>query len=222
MSNIENKWDHLYDPNKKTWFTKLEEKAINSYFAQVFVKKILSICDLKNGKILEPGCGSGSISIRLSKYNNDVTLFDLSLHALHKAILSFMKSSLNCKSTLGDLFHLPFRENEYDLVFNQGVMEHFKIAGMDPTGGFREMLRVLKKNGYLIILVPAYASPLHFVYSIFKIFRIIEKYWPYEDQEFMHKHELYDMMKKGGCQNIVVKRVWSSFFFSLIGYCKKE
>ena len=24
-----------------------------------------------------------------------------------------------------------------------------------------------------------------------------------------------------GCKNIVVRRVWSSFFFSMIGYCKK-
>ena len=31
----------------------------------------------------------------------------------------------------------------------------------------------------------------------------------------------YDMMKKTGAKEIKIQRVWSSFFFSLIGYCKK-
>ena len=38
MPKIENKWDSLYDPGKQTWFTKLEEKAINWYFSRMFGK----------------------------------------------------------------------------------------------------------------------------------------------------------------------------------------
>jgi ubiquinone/menaquinone biosynthesis C-methylase UbiE len=101
------------------------------------------------------------------------------------------------------------------------VMEHFKIAGISPDVGIQEMLRVVKKDGTLVILVPAFFSPLFFIHRFFKSFNLIEKYWPYEDQEFLHKHELYEMMKSGGCKNIVVRRVWSSFFFSVVGYCKK-
>ena len=51
---------------------------------------------------------------------------------------------------------------------------------------------------------------------------LIEKFWPYADQDFLHKHELFDMMKETGAKEIKIKRVWSSFFFSLIGYCKKN
>ena len=216
------KWDVLYDPNKKSLFAKLEEKAISWYFARAFEKSILSVSNIKNSKILEPGCGSGLATAMLAQRGNDVTLFDLSYNALKKALSVFEELSLDCKFVLGDLFHLPFQNNQFDLVFNQGVMEHFKLAGLDPSLGLKEMLRVLKKNGTLVILVPAYFSPLFFVYSFFKYFNLIEKYWPYEDQEFLHKRELYEMMQKCGCKNIVVRRLWSSFFFSLIGYCKKE
>jgi ubiquinone/menaquinone biosynthesis C-methylase UbiE len=93
---------------------------------------------------------------------------------------------------------------------------------MNASSGVEEMMRVLKKNGTLVILVPAYFSPLYFIYSFFKLFNLIEKYWPYTDQDFLHKHELYEMMEKAGCKNIVVRRVWSSFFFSMMGYCKKN
>ena len=181
MPKIENKWDSLYDPGKQTWFTKLEEKAINWYFSRMVGIAILSASGVKSGKIFEPGC----------------------------------------KFTIGDLFNLPFPDEEFDVVFNQGVMEHFKIAGINPDVGIQEMLRVVKKDGTLVILVPAFFSPLFFIHRFFKSFNLIEKYWPYEDQEFLHKHELYEMMKSGGCKNIVVRRVWKSFFFSLIGYCKK-
>ena len=50
---------------------------------------------------------------------------------------------------------------------------------------------------------------------------LIDKYWPYADQDFLHKHELKKMMVDAGCQNVTVKRMWSSFFFSMIGFCKK-
>lgn len=217
-----NKWDSLYDPEKKTWFAKLEQAAIDWYFAGAFGRAILSVSGIKQGKIFEPGCGSGITCAQFAKQGFDITLMDLSYNALRKALSVFNNLSLAAKFTVADLFHIPIQDDQFDIVFNQGVMEHFKLAGLDPSQGISEMLRVLKKNGTLIILVPAYFSPLFFVHRFFRLFNLIEKYWPYEDQEFLHKQELYEMMSNGGCRNIVVRRVWSSLFFSMIGYCKKE
>jgi len=216
-----NKWDLLYS-EKKSWFAKLEETAINWYFAKVFGKSIMAIHHVKNGQILESGCGSGAISMKLSEHNNEIFLLDLSPNALARAISNFRKASIDCKFVITDLFKMPFGDNQFDIVFNQGVMEHFKITGVDPTPGIKEMLRVVKQNGILVISVPAYFSPLHIIYLFFKIFGLVEKFWPYEDQEFSHKKELFQMLKAGGCTNIKVRRIWSSLFFSLIGYCKKE
>lgn len=217
-----NKWDELYDPTNKTIFARLEEVAINWYFSGTFEKAILAVSKVKNGKIFEPGCGSGLTCAKFAKRGNDVTIMDLSYNALKKALSVFELFSVTCKCVLGDLFNIPIKDNQFDLVFNQGVMEHFKVAGLDPSLGIKEMLRVLKKDGTLVILVPAYFSPLYFIHKFLKFFNLVEKYWPYEDQEFLHKHELYEMMNKVGCKNIVVRRLWSSLFFSMIGYCKKE
>jgi ubiquinone/menaquinone biosynthesis C-methylase UbiE len=101
-------------------------------------------------------------------------------------------------------------------------MEHFRLDNLDPSKGVKEMMRVLKNNGTLVIFVPAYFSLVFFIYRFLNMFNSVEKYWPYEDQDFLHKHELFDMMEKAGCKNITVRRLRSSLFFSLIGYCKKQ
>tara|TARA_Y100000748_G_scaffold286137_1_gene269203 strand:+ start:721 stop:1410 length:690 start_codon:yes stop_codon:yes gene_type:complete len=217
----ETKWDVLYDPKKRSLFSKIEEFAINTYFSDAFTKIILSVSKIKTGKIFEPGSGGGMACAKFAEKGFEITSMDLSYNALQKGISLFKSLSLNAKFTLGDLFHIPIQDEQFDLVFNQGVMEHFRLAKMDASLGVKEMMRVLKKNGTLVILVPAYFSPLYFIYSFFKIFKLVDKYWPYTDQDFLHKHELREMMENAGCKNIVVRRVWSSFFFSMIGYCKK-
>ena len=217
----ETKWDVLYDPKKRSLFSKIEEFAINTYFSDAFTKIILSVSKIKTGKIFEPGSGGGMACAKFAEKGFEITSMDLSYNALQKGISLFKSLSLNAKFTLGDLFHIPIQDEQFDLVFNQGVMEHFRLAKMDASLGVKEMMRVLKKNGTLVILVPAYFSPLYFIYSFFKILKLVDKYWPYTDQDFLHKHELREMMENAGCKNIVVRRVWSSFFFSMIGYCTK-
>ena len=185
------------------------------------MKSILSISKIKNGKIFDPGSGGGMTCANLAQLGFEIASMDLSNNALRKGVLLFKSLSLNAKFFLGDLFNLPIKDNQFDIVFNQGVMEHFSLAKLDPSDGVKEMLRVLKKDGTLIIFVPAYFSPLFFIYHFFKLFNLIEKYWPYTDQDFLHKHELKKMMIDAGCKDVTVRRVWSSLFFSMVGFCKK-
>jgi len=218
----ETKWDILYDSKKRSLFSRIEEFAINTYFSDAFTKAIMSAAKIKTGSIFEPGSGGGMACANFAKQGFTITSMDLSENALKKGKSLFKSLSLDGKFTLGDLFHIPIKDDQFDIVFNQGVMEHFRLAKMDASAGVKEMMRVLKNNGTLVILVPAYFSPLYLVYKFFKLFNLIEKHWPYTDQDFLHKHELYEMMQKAGCKKIVVRRLWSSFFFSMIGYCKKS
>ena len=220
-SQNETKWDILYDPSNRSLFSKIEEFAINSYFSNAFAKSILSIAKISKGKIFEPGSGGGMTCANFAQRGFEITSMDLSDNALRKGISLIKSLSLNAKFFVGDLFKLPIKDEEFDIVFNQGVMEHFRLAKLDASDGVKEMLRVLKKDGTLIIYVPAYFSPLFFIYHFFKFFKLIDKYWPYTDQDFLHKHELKKMLTDAGCTNVTVRRVWSSFFFSMVGFCKK-
>jgi len=54
------------------------------------------------------------------------------------------------KFQLGDAHDLPFRARSFDAVFTLEVMEHVR----NPKKVLNEMKRVLKKDGYAIMLVP--------------------------------------------------------------------
>ena len=215
------KWDSLYDPKERSFFSKFEEFLINNYFSKIFTRVILNVAKMKQGEIFEPGSGGGMASATLAKKGFNLTCMDLSQNAIKKNQELFQEYTLSGKFLIGDIFNIPISSEKFDIVFNQGVMEHFRLEGMNPSSAVKEMYRLVKKNGTLIIFVPAYYSPLFFVYAILKKLNLIEKYWPYADQDFLHKNELMEMMKEIGSDEIKIKRVWSSLFFSLIGYCKK-
>ena len=126
----ETKWDILYDTEKRTLFSKIEEFAINTYFSSAFTKAILTAAKIKTGKIFEPGSGGGMACAQLAKKGFEITSMDLSENALRKGKSLFKSLSLDGKFTMGDLFHMPIKNEQFDVVFNQGVMEHFRLAKM--------------------------------------------------------------------------------------------
>lgn len=95
--------------------------------------------------VLEAGCGTGQ-TLALLSGRHETTGLDIS-----RAALDIARN--NCKhAVLGSIFNIPFMDNTFDLVYNSGVIEHFK----DPTNvaAIREMARVTKCAGRVIIIVP--------------------------------------------------------------------
>ena len=106
----ETKWDILYNPEKQSLFSRIEEFAINSYFSNAFVKAILSAAKIKTGKIFEPGSGGGMACAKFAQKGFEITSMDLSENALRKGKQLFNFLSLDGKFTLGDLFHMPIKD----------------------------------------------------------------------------------------------------------------
>jgi len=69
----ETKWDVLYDPKKRSLFSKIEEFAINTYFSDAFTKIILSVSKIKTGKIFEPGSGGGMACAKFAEKGFEIT-----------------------------------------------------------------------------------------------------------------------------------------------------
>ena len=114
--------------------------------------------------ILEVGCGS-SIDLRIvaEETGASATGVDISEEAL--GIARLLEPYFNSKVRLvsGDARDLEFGEGAFDMVFSQGLIEHFK----DPLEALREQVRVLKEGGILIVNVPqkytAYTVNKHFM-----------------------------------------------------------
>lgn len=99
------------------------------------------------GEVLDLGCGAGLMVKAITRKGYKVTGCDISktlLERVDKEGLDFKLVYANAAKKL------PFKDNSFDLVTCSEVLEH--IPANEIT--IREIERVLKKNGMVIITVP--------------------------------------------------------------------
>ena len=101
-------------------------------------------------RILDVGCGPGTISAELSLITSDggVIGIDLSQDVLRIAREAHPKDSYpRLEFALGDVYRLAFPVNSFDVVYAHQVMQHLSR----PIDAIREMRRVLKPEGILAL-----------------------------------------------------------------------
>lgn len=105
---------------------------------------------------LELGCGRGTASLYLSKYDNiRMTLVDISPSAIELTRRNFSAAGEEGEFVCADAAALPLPDGSYDLVVMIGLLEHF--ADYQPI--LRECFRVLRPGGAVVTLnIPAKRS----------------------------------------------------------------
>jgi SAM-dependent methyltransferase len=99
--------------------------------------------------ILDAGCGNGRYSWFLLKHADPdarLTAFDLSQQMLRRAH-DRLKSD-RVTHVAADLTRLPYADASFDAVVCGWVLEHLP----DPTPGLRELARVMRPGGKLLLL----------------------------------------------------------------------
>ncbi|WP_432406346.1 methyltransferase domain-containing protein [Wukongibacter sp. M2B1] len=99
-----------------------------------------------NAKILDIGVGTGNLSKKFLEngYNNIIGL-DQSREMLNVAKSKFP----NLKLRLGEFLKIPFENNVFDLIVSTYAFHHLNEE--EKSVAIREMLRVLKENGKIVI-----------------------------------------------------------------------
>ena len=142
---MEKSWNEIWKETEKlSWFRRKSYESIRSK-----LKEILSQIDLSvKAKIIDVGCGSGT------------TLhFFRELGYKHSIGIDNSPSSINlCRKLFGfkegkdvflmDIIKNKFKSREFDLVFSNGLLEHFA----DFTPFVKEMCRISKK--YILLFQP--------------------------------------------------------------------
>lgn len=101
-----------------------------------------------NLKLLDVGCGPGSISVGLAKYmpEGQVTGVDLSESVLEKARhLASEQQVPNITFQTANIHALPFPDATFDVVHTHQTICHCR----DAVGAIKELLRVTKRGGLL-------------------------------------------------------------------------
>jgi len=124
-------------------FGSLIDKASKSIFAKKLDDEIPM-----NSKILEAGCGTGQLSLFLSRFSRKIFSIDLSKESLIEGEKFREKNSIkNVFFFRMNIFKLCFKKNFFDIVISNGVLHHT----INPELAFANLVKVLKKDGIIII-----------------------------------------------------------------------
>jgi len=126
--------------NSKLWIEQVQrrenQKGINTTLESQKIV-ISEIAKEKFNKILEVGAGNGRLIGNLKgkggKYSLDI----------NKELSSYVKEKYpHVKTKVGDIVNLPYKDNEFDLVFTYQVLQHVPPENIKQA--LKELQRVAK------------------------------------------------------------------------------
>lgn len=131
-----------FDFERKHWWFKVRNNILMDY-----VDRFKPSGNTKL-KILNVGAGTGHTSELLSKIGNVVSVeFD-------KDCVDFVNKATSLNLIEGSILDLDFPDNNFDIVCAFDVIEHVENDRL----AFKEMTRVVKPGGTILISIPAFMS----------------------------------------------------------------
>jgi SAM-dependent methyltransferase len=145
--------------------------------------------DLKGKSVLEVGAGTGRDTFLLSSQCGTAYALDYSEESL-----KLMKSMPDNPVIVvcGDALNLPFSSESIDVVFHQGLLEHFR----DPGALLDENVRILKKGGVLLVDVP---QRYHYYTFLKHILIVLGRWFAGWETEFSAR-ELETLLEQRGLE----------------------
>jgi 2-polyprenyl-3-methyl-5-hydroxy-6-metoxy-1,4-benzoquinol methylase len=133
----------------KTYPATLQHSTAAAHARPLNVARIKTISDMVSRvgsglRVLDVGCGDGSVSEPIWKMGHDVTSVELP----KIAAIAFKRRVSSVVA--GDAEQLAFAANSFDVVLASEVLEHL----WNPHSFFDEAYRVLRAKGHLIIETP--------------------------------------------------------------------
>jgi SAM-dependent methyltransferase len=146
--------------------------------------------DLDGRRILEVGAGTGRDAVALAKAGAEVLTLDYVAGSLGLTVKAAGLSGTTVAPVCGDGTGSPFADGTFDVVFHQGLLEHFP----DPLPLLRDNIRILKPGGHVVVDVP---QTYHY-YTVAKMALIaIDKWFAGWETQFTIR-QLEDMVVAEG------------------------
>lgn len=146
----------------------ITQRQLNLYYYFLFIKDILQKND--SHRILEMGCGRGTMALYLTKYLGfNLTLLDYAAEAIDLARTLFAENNCQAEFVIGDALQTNFPDESFDAIVSIGLAEHFdKVDEL-----LREQHRLLKKGGVMISLNIPQKFSIQFLNTIMRLVKKI-------------------------------------------------
>jgi ubiquinone/menaquinone biosynthesis C-methylase UbiE len=120
--------------------TEHDERRVREYIISKIPNSVSSILDV--------GCGKGWVAKEFLPKKKTVVSLDISV--TNPSIVKKLYPNSKHFAIAADSFHLPFNSDSFDCVIASEIIEHV----FDPAGFVKELFRVVKRGGSLIITTP--------------------------------------------------------------------
>lgn len=160
--------------------------------SEIIIENLLQTVDVKGLRILEVGAGSGRDSIRLARLGAQVFVLDYVKESLDviRALATRENVTIHCLHA--DALAVPIQANCFDVVFHQGLLEHFRTPRDMQL--LQENHRILKPGGLALVDVP---QTFHIYTVIKKILILFDKWFAGWEKQFTIS-QLRKMMRTAG------------------------
>jgi SAM-dependent methyltransferase len=190
------------------WRQKHEVEGVYSNGERI-LRNLQAVTSLEGKRILEIGAGTGRDSFPIAERGAWVVQLDYSVPSL--MILKGLagQRSIPVEIIGGDTFSLPFRDGSFDVVFHQGLLEHFRKPAAEKL--LKENIRVLRPGGLLLVDVPQRFHP----YTLAKRLLIATGQWFAGWERSFSLGELTRLMSQLGLEPVHRYGEWMvpSFFY---------
>ncbi len=183
-------------------------------------QRVLELFDKPGGKVLDVGCGSGVMVDDLLAQDCAFWGVDPSWQMINQCRKDF-GSRRNAHFFVGGAEEIGFPDSYFDAVICMGVLERVG----NNRAALRELLRVLKRDGTLIVTLPNILSP-YLLWRNFIFYPVVSLLRPFyyrlfgkSDRAVIPGHTLYlakaytDLLVRNGCR--VTNTVYCGFNFAL-------
>jgi len=169
---------------------------------------LFRVAPLKEGSlILEPGCGCGKFGLSYALCGCEVVMIDIDpeviayARRIRGALNSLVGSPLSTLIKVGSIHRMKFSDNMFDLVFNEGVPQHWTDE-QKRQGSIDQMVRVSRD---MVMVIGNNAS------NPFEVDKYKDVDFTYMGMpprvEFFTPDELEMRLKKAGLKNVNVEPI---------------
>ena len=170
-------------------------------------REILRDGPVAGRRVLEVGAGSGRDTLALARAGASAVVLDYSPASLALVQRQAREQGAVVHLVRADALAMPFREGAFDVVFHQGLLEHFR----DPRPLLTENARVAARGGRVVVDVP---QTLH-LYTAMKQVLIAMNAWFAGWETQFTPGELEGLLAASG---LVVRRTYGEWMVPGLWY----
>jgi ubiquinone/menaquinone biosynthesis C-methylase UbiE len=142
-------WDNTWTRVRQNLPLKIDYNKYHQYW---HMHQLLERFIKRGSSVLECGCATAQFLIYFAaEYDCEIWGIDNSTTGLDISKKNFQMQGINEYTLINaDVNYLPLCDNTFDVIFSAGLLEHFS----EPEKMVKEMARILKPGGLLIIQIP--------------------------------------------------------------------